>query len=92
MNDSFNDLSEWRNKALMGGGEKRAAAHRSKGKLTVRERLHELLDEGSLMEIQSFATGGLSEHVGDGVVVERDSFTVSLSVFMHKMQLYMGAH
>lgn len=35
----------------------------------MRERLHELLDEGSLMEIQSFATGGLSEHVGDGVVI-----------------------
>ncbi|MCY7674619.1 acyl-CoA carboxylase subunit beta [Bacillus safensis] len=69
MNESFNDLSEWRKEALMGGGEKRAAAHRSKGKLTVRERLHTLLDEGSLMEIQSFATGDLSEHVGDGVVI-----------------------
>lgn len=69
MNESFNDLSEWRKKALMDGGEKRAAAHKNKGKLTVRERLHELLDEGSLMEIQSFATGNLSEHVGDGVVI-----------------------
>ncbi|UYO34378.1 acyl-CoA carboxylase subunit beta [Bacillus zhangzhouensis] len=69
MDESFNALSEWRKKALMGGGGKRAAAHRNKGKLTVRERLHELLDEGSLMEIQSFATGDMSEHVGDGVVI-----------------------
>ncbi|MGY8621077.1 acyl-CoA carboxylase subunit beta [Bacillus safensis] len=69
MNESFNDLSEWRKKALMGGGEKRAAVHKNKGKLMARERLHELLDEGSLMEIQSFATGDLSEHVGDGVVI-----------------------
>lgn len=56
-------------KALMGGGEKRAAAHRNKGKLSVRQRLHELLDVGSFMEIQRFATGRMSEHVGDGVVI-----------------------
>ncbi|MEK4846676.1 acyl-CoA carboxylase subunit beta [Bacillus sp. FSL W8-0183] len=68
MHESFNDLSEWRQKALRGGGEKRAAAHRNKGKLTVRQRLHELLDEGSFMEIQSFAKGCRSEHLGDGVV------------------------
>ena len=69
MNESFNDLSKWREQALIGGGEKRAEVHRNKGKLTVRQRLHELLDEGSLMEIQSFATGDMSEHVGDGVVI-----------------------
>ncbi|WP_186316327.1 acyl-CoA carboxylase subunit beta [Bacillus pumilus] len=68
MNESFNDLAKWREKAFMGGGEKRAAAHRKKGKLSVRERLHELLDGGSFMEIQAFATGRMSEHVGDGVV------------------------
>lgn len=43
-------------------------AHRNKGKLTVRQRLHELLDEGGFMEIQSFAKGSRSEHLGDGVV------------------------
>ncbi|MBD3858777.1 acyl-CoA carboxylase subunit beta [Bacillus sp. 28A-2] len=69
MNESFNDLSKWREKALKGGGEKRAAVQRNKGKLTVRQRLHELLDEGSLMEIQAFATGRVSEYVGDGVVI-----------------------
>ncbi|MGG1697888.1 acyl-CoA carboxylase subunit beta [Bacillus zhangzhouensis] len=69
MNESFNDLSEWREKALKGGGEKRAAAQRNKGKLTVRQRLHELLDQDSLMEMQPFAKGYRSEHVGDGVII-----------------------
>ncbi|WP_034739092.1 MULTISPECIES: acyl-CoA carboxylase subunit beta [Bacillus] len=69
MHESFNDLSKWREKALQGGGEKRAAAHRNKGKLTVRERLHELLDRGSFMEIQPFAKGQWSEYAGDGVVI-----------------------
>ncbi len=30
MNESFNDLSEWRKKALMGGGEKEQRLTRTK--------------------------------------------------------------
>ncbi|MER3125844.1 acyl-CoA carboxylase subunit beta [Bacillus pumilus] len=69
MNETFKELSKWREKALMGGGVKRAAAHRNKGKLSVHQRLHELLDGNSFMEIQSFATGHMSEHAGDGVII-----------------------
>ncbi|OLP64524.1 putative propionyl-CoA carboxylase beta chain 5 [Bacillus pumilus] len=69
MNDSFNDLYEWRKKASQGGGEQRLKAHQNKGKLSVKERLSELLDRGSFMEIQSFAKGDRSEHLGDGVVI-----------------------
>ena len=58
-----------------GGGEKRIAAQHAKGKLTARERIHFLLDEGSFEE-----TGALVQHrsnlfgldkqkiLGDGVV------------------------
>ena len=58
--------------SFRGGGEKRVAAHRNKGKLTVRQRLHELLDEGSFMEIQSFAKGCRSEHLGMALSLGRD--------------------
>ncbi len=62
--------------ALLGGGAARIEAQHKKGKLTARERVHILLDEGSFEEI-----GQLVEHrstnfgldkqkfLGDGVVV-----------------------
>ncbi len=61
--------------AKQGGGPVRIAAQHQKGKLTARERLHFLLDEGSFEEIGAFVTHrcsdfGMSEQVilGDGVV------------------------
>ena len=41
-------------KAQLGGGEKRIAAQHAKGKLTARERLELLLDEGSFEEWDMF--------------------------------------
>ncbi len=62
--------------ALLGGGEERIKAHHKKGKLTARERIHLLLDEGSFEEIgqlvQHRSTNfGLDKQkfYGDGVVV-----------------------
>ncbi len=61
--------------ALLGGGEKRIDAQHKKGKLTARERVGLLLDEGSFEEIGKFVThrakdfGLDKEHyLGDGVV------------------------
>ena len=61
--------------ARQGGGEKRIAAQHAKGKLTARERLHLMLDEGSFKEIDPFVTHkhtgfGLENRkpLGDGVV------------------------
>ena len=39
--------------AQLGGGEKRITAQHSKGKLTARERLHFLFDEGSFEEMET---------------------------------------
>ena len=47
-------LVERRKKAKLGGGEKRIEAQHSKGKLTARERLGLLLDEGSFEEYDMF--------------------------------------
>ncbi len=56
--------------ARLGGGEKRIAAHKAKGKLTARERIELLLDEG-FHEIDMFVTtgnGATDATLGDGVV------------------------
>jgi len=61
--------------ALKGGGDARIAAQHKKGKLTARERLHFLLDEGTFEEIGMFVTHRSTEfgldkekYLGDGVV------------------------
>ncbi|MBQ5486346.1 MAG: methylmalonyl-CoA carboxyltransferase, partial [Bacteroidales bacterium] len=47
-------LVERRAAARMGGGQKRIDAQHEKGKLTARERLDLLLDEGSFEEFDMF--------------------------------------
>jgi len=61
--------------ALLGGGAKRIESQHAKGKLTARERLQLLLDEGSFEEIDMLVTHrcrdfGMEKEVypGDGVV------------------------
>ncbi len=61
--------------AHLGGGEKRIAAQHKKGKLTARERIDLLLDEGSFEEIGMLVTHrsqdfGMEKEIylGDGVV------------------------
>ena len=61
--------------ALLGGGQKRIDGQHKKGKLTARERVDLLLDEGSFEEIGRFVTHrckdfGLDKeyYLGDGVV------------------------
>jgi propionyl-CoA carboxylase beta chain len=61
--------------AKLGGGEKRIEAQHAKGKLTARERIHFLMDEGSFQEMGMLVTHrstnfGLdkTKFLGDGVV------------------------
>jgi propionyl-CoA carboxylase beta chain len=75
MEDKLKVLSDKINQAMLGGGEKRIEAQHKKGKLTARERLHFLLDEGSFEEIGMLVTHrstdfGLDKekYLGDGVV------------------------
>ncbi|MBC5993130.1 acyl-CoA carboxylase subunit beta [Pontibacter cellulosilyticus] len=52
-------------KVHMGGGEKRIQKEHNKGKLTARERVDYLLDEGSeFLEIGAFAGEGMYQEVG----------------------------
>ncbi len=52
--DNIKKLVERRAAARMGGGQKRIDAQHEKGKLTARERLALLLDEGSFEEFDMF--------------------------------------
>ena len=68
-------LARIRAQAMLGGGEKRIAAQHAKGKLTARERLDLLLDEGSFEELDMFVTHRATDfgmaaqtYLGDGVV------------------------
>lgn len=75
MTDPREILQSKREEALQGGGEKRIASQHAKGKLTARERINLLLDEGSFCEIGAFVTHRSSDFgmdkqkfPGDGVV------------------------
>lgn len=68
-------LKEKTVQALQGGDKKRIEAQHKKGKLTARERLQLLLDEGSFEEIGMFVTHRCADfgmenevYLGDGVV------------------------
>jgi acetyl-CoA carboxylase carboxyltransferase component len=54
--DKIKELLQKREEARMGGGEKRIESQHAKGKLTARERLALLLDEGSFEEFDLFVT------------------------------------
>ncbi|MDD2278597.1 MAG: acyl-CoA carboxylase subunit beta [Bacteroidales bacterium] len=69
------ELIELREKAKLGGGEKRIASQHKKGKFTARERIDMLLDEGSFEEFDMFVSHrcvdfGLEQetYLSDGVV------------------------
>ncbi len=75
MKQILDELERRREQARMGGGERRIASQHAKGKLTARERLDLLLDEGSFEEFDMFvehrATDfGMADNKisGDGVV------------------------
>jgi acetyl-CoA carboxylase carboxyltransferase component len=68
-------LHEMREKAYLGGGERRIQQQHAKGKLTARERIDLLLDDGTFEEIDMFVTHRISDFgmgeqqvLGDGVV------------------------
>jgi propionyl-CoA carboxylase beta chain len=75
MEEKFNQLDAKIEEAKLGGGEKRIESQHKKGKLTARERIHFLLDDGSFQEMGMLVTHrstnfGLekTKFLGDGVV------------------------
>jgi propionyl-CoA carboxylase beta chain len=75
MKQKIKQLEDKISEALKGGGDARIESQHKKGKLTARERLHFLLDEGSFQEIGMMVTHRSSDfglekekYLGDGVV------------------------
>ena len=69
------ELERRREEALLGGGVERIAQQKAKGKLTARERIDILLDEGSFEELGAFVRHDATDFglagnrpAGDGVV------------------------
>jgi len=70
MTEKLELLARRRAEAELGGGAARLAAQHEKGKLSARERLDILLDEGSFVELDKFVTARTDAAgvYGDGVV------------------------
>ncbi|MBI9062452.1 MAG: acyl-CoA carboxylase subunit beta [Marinilabiliaceae bacterium] len=73
--DKVKKLIDLRNQAKLGGGEKRIEKQHAQGKMTARERIEMLLDEGSFEELDMFVTHRCTnfgmektKFLGDGVV------------------------
>ncbi len=73
--DKLQHLRQLKEQALLGGGKKRIEAQHKRGKLTARERIDLLLDEGSFQELDMLVQHrcqdfGLDQqkYYGDGVV------------------------
>ena len=73
--DKINELERRNEEAEMGGGQKRIEQQHNKGKMTARERIDYLLDEGSFQEVDKFVVHRCQDFgmdkkkiPGDGVV------------------------
>lgn len=73
--EQFKILEELQKESKKGGGEKRVEAQHNKGKLTARERIDLLVDEGTFVEIDALVRHrskdfGLEKqrYLGDGVI------------------------
>ena len=72
--EKLQKLGELRERALLGGGAERIEAQHQRGKLTVRERIALLMDEGSFDEIDPFVQrqtidlDSTDQHLGEAVV------------------------
>ena len=93
------ELEKRREAAKVGGGERRIAAQHAKGKLTARERIDVLLDEGSFEEFDMFVEHrctefGMEQHrvPGDGVVTGQGTINGRLVfVFSQDFTVFGGS-
>jgi len=97
--DKIKQLIDLRVKAKQGGGEKRIASQHEKGKLTARERIDLLLDEGSFEELDMFVTHRCTnfgmekeKYLGDGVVTGQGTINGRLVyVYSHDFTVFGGS-
>ena len=99
MSANIAELERRRAAARLGGGQKRIDAQHAKGKLTARERLEVLLDEGSFEELDMYVEHNATEfgmagqvYPGDGVVTGSGTINGRLVyVFSQDFTVFGGA-
>ncbi|MCR9215243.1 MAG: acyl-CoA carboxylase subunit beta [Proteobacteria bacterium] len=99
MQDIIQQLEEKRAKARLGGGQKRIDSQHAKGKLTARERITLLLDEGSFEEWDMFVEHRCTEFgmekeavIGDGVITGHGTINGKLVfVFSQDFTVFGGS-
>src|SRR4026208_2573197 len=99
MREKLELLERRRAESEQGGGEKRIKAQHAKGKLSARERLDLLLDEGSFTELDRFVVHrshdfGLEkeQYYGDGVITGHGRIDGRLlSVFLQDFTVFGGS-
>jgi propionyl-CoA carboxylase beta chain len=92
-------LQETQTQARLGGGQKRIDTQHAKGKLTARERIEYLLDEGSFEEVGMLVTHRTTDfnmdkevYYGDGVVTGYGTINGRLVyVFAQDFTVFGGA-
>lgn len=97
--NTVDHLRELRAKAMLGGGKTRIEDQHKKGKLTARERLVILLDEGSFDELDMFVEHRASDFglekqkfLGDGVVTGTGKINGRIvSVFSQDFTVFGGS-
>ena len=97
--EKIKELLDKRVEAKLGGGQKRIDTQHAKGKLTARERISLLLDEGSFEEFDMFVTHRCTNFdmqkqsfLGDGVVTGYGTIDGRLVyVFAHDFTVYAGS-
>src|SRR5688500_12896141 len=95
----FEELEKKNQESLLGGGEARIQQQHKKGKLTARERVHLLLDEGSFQELGQFVMHrckdfGLDKeyYLGDGVITGYGTVNGSLVyIFSQDFTVFGGS-
>jgi len=90
------ELQSRRDQARLGGGEKRIDKQHSSGKLTARERIITLLDEGSFEETDMFVVHRIRDFgmdgktiPGDGVITGSGKVNGRLITFMPKILQFL---
>ncbi len=88
--EKINELYDRKTKIELGGGDDRIEKQHDKGKLTARERIDLLVDEGSFIELNPFVEHrttdfGLGEGPGEGVVTGYGKVDAGRSICFHKI-------
>ncbi len=99
MKNKIDSLQQKIKKAHLGGGQARIDSQHKKGKLTARERIHFLMDEGSFEEIGMLVTHRSTDfgmetekYLGDGVVTGYGTINGRLTyVFSQDFTVFGGS-